>query len=423
MHFSNSVEDSCYKILSSVMSSPLNFMVKETQFSIYITVRKTEAKVKEPKKVKLEESQEIKVQSDVRYKLLEIENNKLQFDLEEVINESEEKSKKILELERILDDMHIKVKDNVELKSKLDALQAEFDHSSEHSLKRVSELEEKIGEAKAIKDNLEAVLTELKDLREEKDLLEIEAQFLEISDKNQRSINIRLNNEMIQSRTRLLKEKADQLKTLKKEIKYWKKLPGNKNKKCLKLKSIISKSTENQSSKLVSASSPTSGLLTHTHPGTPPCSRSHLQKETKGKKDLQANVSKENLLHEVVKEKSSSDEPREDLEMVITTDKDSNKDAANSEAVNTELESITAAIIEFYKAPPENNLEIMIFKLESIKNLLKTDKFDEMIASAKAFKNSIEQRSEEAEDEEFESYLDLPPHHYGSDGEIIIGDD
>ena len=58
MHFSNSFVESCDKILSSVRNSPLNFFFQETQFSIYITDRETEAKVKVFNNPKLESQTE-----------------------------------------------------------------------------------------------------------------------------------------------------------------------------------------------------------------------------------------------------------------------------------------------------------------------------------------------------------------------------
>ena len=106
MHFSNYVEESCDKILSSVKKSPLNFFVQENQFSIYITVRKTEAKVKVSNNSKLEPQTE---KEGPKYDALQKAYEQLKEEHEEVINYSESQNLKIGDLERTVWNMHEKV--------------------------------------------------------------------------------------------------------------------------------------------------------------------------------------------------------------------------------------------------------------------------------------------------------------------------
>ena len=75
----------------------------------------------------------------------------------------------------------------------------------------------------------------------EKDILEEEFQFLKLSDQNQRTINIRLNNFMNRSRSRLLEERDEAAKAFKQEITLWKKKLGNERGKRIKLERKLSK--------------------------------------------------------------------------------------------------------------------------------------------------------------------------------------
>ena len=79
------------------------------------------------------------------------------------------------------------------------------------------------------------------EFRNEKDIFEEEIQFLKLSDQNQKAINIRLNNFMNRSRSRLLEEKDEDAKAFKQEIKLWKKKLGNERRKKIKLERKLSK--------------------------------------------------------------------------------------------------------------------------------------------------------------------------------------
>ena len=69
-----------------------------------------------------------------------------------------------------------------------------------------------------------------------------------------------------------------------------------------------------------------------------------------------------------------------------------------------------------------DDLDVTIFKLESLRTLLKTELFDDFIESAKLAKEITELRTNAPED--FEDYIgDDIPHHYGSDGDNIIGEE
>ena len=70
--------------------------------------------------------------------------------------------------------------------------------------------------------------------------LEEDALYFELSDKNQKAIHSRLNKEMINSRTRILKEKVEESKSFRKEIKGWKKKLGKEKRKVINLKRSMS---------------------------------------------------------------------------------------------------------------------------------------------------------------------------------------
>jgi hypothetical protein len=93
MFTQNSVVESCDKILKSARNSPLNYIVQETQFSLYITVRKTRAKLNGPHKLEAD-SDESKTANS--YEALEEAYKKLKIDFEEVVLDSELKCAKIL---------------------------------------------------------------------------------------------------------------------------------------------------------------------------------------------------------------------------------------------------------------------------------------------------------------------------------------
>ena len=105
---------------------------------------------------------------------------------------------------------------------------------------------------------------------------------------------------------------------------------------------------------------------------------------------------------------------------------DTSDDKADIESKETDAEmwmkSITEDIVKFVESGPVGNIEITIFKLEALKNLLKTDEFDELIQSAKQTKDFLEKKKEGDAEDDFEDYFvdEYPPHHYGEDGEVII---
>jgi hypothetical protein len=103
----------------------------------------------------------------------------------------------------------------------------------------------------------------------------------------------------------------------------------------------------------------------------------------------------------------------------VTSLDDSNETEA--EPIKTEVKSITEDMIKFINMEPVDNVELTIFRLESIKSMLKTDKFDELLETARATK---EARDSNQFDDEYEDYFedDLPPHLYGSDGKVTFQD-
>ena len=102
---------------------------------------------------------------------------------------------------------------------------------------RVEALEASLEEVRS-KDELKSAVAELElsknetdQILKEKGILEEEILYQKLSDKNQKGINIRLNTEMNRFRARVLKEKVEALKSLKKEIKLWKKKLGKERRK------------------------------------------------------------------------------------------------------------------------------------------------------------------------------------------------
>ena len=88
--------------------------------------------------------------------------------------------------------------------------------------------------------------------------MEEEIEYLELSDKNQKAINSRLNTEMVKCGTRLIKEKAQEYKTYKKEINLWKKELGQERTKSIKLEIKLAKVSQEQSIMTVICSQATS---------------------------------------------------------------------------------------------------------------------------------------------------------------------
>ena len=66
----------------------------------------------------------------------------------------------------------------------------------------------------------------------------------------------------------------------------------------------------------------------------------------------------------------------------------------------------------------------MLFKLEALKGMLKTNKFDDLIEDAEGVKAAMAKRKEQSERDDCEGYYveDYPPHHYGDNGEVVLGD-
>ena len=81
-------------------------------------------------------------------------------------------------------------------------------------------------------------------------------------------------------------------------------------------------------------------------------------------------------------------------------------------------------IIKFSETKPGENIDHMIFKLGALKTMLKTDKLDDLIENAEGVKSAIAKRKEQNEADDCEDYLvdEYPPHHYGDNGEVLLGD-
>ena len=152
MSVQNSLVESCDKILKSVRNSPLNYIVQETQFSIYITVRKT--------KVKFNVSNKLEAKCDdsttmSNYAALEEAHKQLKNDYEEVVADSELKYAKIKELEEVIDNIHVKLTEKTLGDSKLEALNAKLENLSSENKAFKTENIEKKSELKKVKKRFE----------------------------------------------------------------------------------------------------------------------------------------------------------------------------------------------------------------------------------------------------------------------------
>ena len=101
VNFSPFIEKSCNSIIQNIRSSPLNFSLQETPFSIYITVRKSVVKTKIHQDVcqnveselSPEPASALKTELDSlnrKVKFLEEANNGLKKDYEEAVVQNEE---------------------------------------------------------------------------------------------------------------------------------------------------------------------------------------------------------------------------------------------------------------------------------------------------------------------------------------------
>ena len=249
---------SCQEIINSVRSSSLNFNIQETPYSIYFTVRKTISKaanlhhvplLKHPLNIS-DQSEDILIENDSLLRKLDNlknSNTTLQENYEktladcvhlEDLNENLEKDLsnfrdklQFLESDKVgLVNYNTKLKDdNNFLVSRVEASEASLEE-----VRSNDELESAVAELELSKNETERIL-------KEKGILEEEILYLKLSDKNQKGINIRLNTEMNRFRARVLKEKVEALKSLKKEIKLWKKKLGNERRKRINLERKLSK--------------------------------------------------------------------------------------------------------------------------------------------------------------------------------------
>ena len=113
MPTNNYLQGSCNSILNTIRDSYLNYAVQETPFSIYITIRKSEARFKAPRN----NCDQVKTE-DVSSKSQEV-LNRLKNDYVTAITELEEKNEYITKLEGLL-------KNSDEKLSKLEPLEEQF---------------------------------------------------------------------------------------------------------------------------------------------------------------------------------------------------------------------------------------------------------------------------------------------------------
>ena len=168
---------------------------------------------------------------------------KLKADLEDALNNAEEQKVQVIQLERTIENMHAKLKHIPQFENQIKSLENEFENAMIEREIKVKELEAELAKVQTAAD---LSVTDLDIMKQEKVNFEKEIQYLKISDRNQKALNTKLNKEMIQARNRLIKEKTDQAKLFKKEIKHWKKNLGNEKKKVLRLEKL-SKFPQNRS--------------------------------------------------------------------------------------------------------------------------------------------------------------------------------
>jgi chromosome segregation ATPase len=100
-----SPQESCQEVLQVLRSSDLIFLLQESPYSAYITIRKRFRKDAEPKETSIQ-------REDVLHKTFEnlkAQNETITVKFEETILESEELNKKVLEYENIMNILHTKL--------------------------------------------------------------------------------------------------------------------------------------------------------------------------------------------------------------------------------------------------------------------------------------------------------------------------
>jgi hypothetical protein len=150
------IQEACNSIISGVRHSSLNYAINETPFSIYITVRKSESKIKAKENI----SKELYVKSEKacevidinRYKMLEDAFNKLQRDYKEAVDDAEAKHKQNIQLIRLVENKDEKI---IKLEANLMIQIEENQNLLDEKLKVVSI-------KKKLNDNLKKAEVELK---------------------------------------------------------------------------------------------------------------------------------------------------------------------------------------------------------------------------------------------------------------------
>ena len=444
--FTMAASKSFFNVLQEIQVSGLNFKIELCPFSAIIYLKNSFLKnkagviiqpptltgdVNEVQKLKISQLEQEIESLNQKLKLAAFENEKCHDTIAKLNVKQEITDIKTIKIEELEDDLKLKCSELYNTKVEL--------------AKQYGKGANEINKLEYYCENLKA---ENKDIISDKVKLEEEILFLTLSDKNQREINKRLNLEMVKSRTRLIKEKEEESKHLKNDIKLWKKKLGKEKKKVIKLKTKICESTSVKSIAFPSN----------------PIAEDKNKNESKDETELEEAVTSEVICAEEIscsicadplffytpkfceglpinpacsKCKDSGDESEEDNvdDVLIHSSPCTTPPLAQpaTPLVSPPVTSTTPAtgplttttsaelyedLVKFIESGPDGNIDIMIFKLESLKNMLQTTEFDSLLENAKKLRNEKETPDDDYEDEEF--YDDLPPYHYGSDGEVII---
>jgi chromosome segregation ATPase len=197
--------------MNSVRASSLKYNIQETPYSIYFTIRKSINKstlYQHPKKNNVTSENE-----SLLKKLDELEkaNLALKTNFENSVANCDYLENLYHNLEKELTKVRNELENLESARSVLVNLNANANEEKDFLVNKVKDLEAKVLEV-GNKDKFESAVAELEALRHAEDKLEEEIKYLEVSDKNQKAINSRLNSEMVRFRIRLIKEKAQESK-------------------------------------------------------------------------------------------------------------------------------------------------------------------------------------------------------------------
>ena len=186
----NSLQTSCNLILNTIRSSFLNYAVQETPYSLYVTIRKSEAKVRDPEnKLKSEDANNIqtsvishaafsRLKSDFEDTLAELEaKNEYISKLEAVLANSDEKLSKLEDLDL---QFHKVIEENKAIKKENDTLNRNIKVLTE----QIKTSEKTVSDNRKLQIKMERLATENTKIKNYRDKVKEEMKLSNIESKD-----------------------------------------------------------------------------------------------------------------------------------------------------------------------------------------------------------------------------------------------